>query len=51
MTMELTEDGFPFQPKRESEKSWTEAELLKGMTPYLAHADELPALLSQEYPD
>ena len=51
VTMELTEDGLLIRPKKSTSKTGTENELLEGMTPYTAHADELPELLSHEYPD
>ncbi len=50
VTMELTEDGLLVRPKKSLAKAWTEDELLKGITPYKAHADELPTLLSHEHP-
>ncbi len=49
VTMELTDDGLLIRPKEAPGKVWTEDELLEGMTPYSAHADELPELLSHEY--
>ncbi len=49
VTMELTEDGLLIRPKQAPGKAWTEDKLLEGMTPYKAHADELPELISHEY--
>jgi hypothetical protein len=49
--MELTDEGLLIRPKEAPGKVWTEDELLDGMTPYKAHADELPELVSHEYSD
>lgn len=49
VTMELTDDGLLIRIKKGPGKAWTEDELLEGMTPYKAHADELPELISHEY--
>lgn len=51
VTMELTDDGLLIRPKQSSAKVWSEDELLEGITPYKAHADELPKLFSHEYQD
>ena len=51
VTMELTDEGLLIRPKEAPGKVWTEDELLDGMTPYKAHADELPELVSHEYSD
>ncbi|MCC5864659.1 MAG: AbrB/MazE/SpoVT family DNA-binding domain-containing protein [Wenzhouxiangella sp.] len=50
VTMELTEDGLLIRPKSSAARTWSEDELLDGMTPYKAHADELPELVSSELP-
>ena len=49
VTMELTDDGLLIRPKEAPGKVWSEDELLDGITPYTAHADELPVLASHEY--
>jgi antitoxin MazE len=50
VTMELTDEGLLIRPKQAAGKVWTEEELLAGLTPYKAHADELPELLNHEFP-
>jgi len=50
VTMELTEEGLLIRPKSSPARAWTEDELLEGMTPFKAHADELPELVSSELP-
>ena len=49
VTMELTDDGLLIRAKEAPGKVWSEDELLDNMTPYKAHADELPELASHEY--
>jgi len=51
VSVEITDSGMVItrqatldQPKL----PYTEAQLIAGMTPYLAHADELPTLLAHE---
>lgn len=51
VTMELTDEGLLIRRKESPGRVWTEDELLDGMTPYKAHADELPELASHEFPD
>ena len=36
------------KPKRKLKLPYTEKELLEGMTPYTAHADELAIIISKE---
>lgn len=52
--IEVTEDGILVsrkQVKRRLILPYTEADLLSGMTPKNAHADELPSLLGSEVGD
>jgi hypothetical protein len=48
----VSEEGIQVQPavrnRRQSKLPYTEAELLKGLTPRKAHADELANLTSHE---
>ncbi len=46
--MEVTENGLLVRPEPEETRSFSEKELLAGLTPHAAHADELPRLLSSE---
>jgi antitoxin MazE len=46
--MEVTEAGLLVRPVAETPKTYSEGELLAGLNPYSAHADELPALLETE---
>ncbi|MFP4207262.1 MAG: hypothetical protein ACLFSC_01310 [Wenzhouxiangella sp.] len=48
VTLEITADGLLIRKKDRPAKPWTEHELLAGLTPHTAHADELPQLLAQE---
>ena len=50
--IEITEEGIIVKPIEKSriclELPYSEAELVRGLTPSKAHADELPALISSE---
>ncbi len=48
--IEITEDGLSVRPKttKPTQLPFTESDLLAGLTPYTAHADELPTLVSSE---
>jgi antitoxin MazE len=46
--MEVTEEGLLVRPVVDDARTYSEKELLAGMTPYSAHADELPDLLETE---
>lgn len=46
--MEVTEDGLLVRPELDEARAYSEKELLAGLTPYSAHADEVPALLKSE---
>lgn len=46
--MEVTENGLLVRPELEEARTFTEKELLAGLTPHTAHADELPRLLNSE---
>ena len=51
VSIEVTEEGLlirPIQPPATAALPFSEEELLSGLTPYTAHADELPALLLEE---
>mgnify|MGYP001351538151 CR=1 FL=1 len=48
VTIERTPEGLLIRKRAQPPKVWTEAELLSGLTPYTAHADELPVLLPGE---
>lgn len=51
VTVEVTTQGIVVRKKTGRKKvrfPYTETALLKGMTPYKAHADELPSLLTSE---
>jgi antitoxin MazE len=47
--MQVTEHGLLIRPLAEKPESFAEDELLAGLTPHTAHADELPRLLTSEY--
>jgi antitoxin MazE len=54
VTVEVVEDGILVKPEpQEPAKPWvlpyTEAELVEGLDPEKAHADELPTLLPAEW--
>ncbi len=49
VSLELTDEGLLIRPKRAAIRHWTEDELLQGLTPHTAHADELPKLMDQEF--
>jgi antitoxin MazE len=51
VTLEVTEDGLLIRRKTPLPRAWTEEELLAGLSPHQAHADELPELLSREQAD
>ncbi len=48
--VEITENGLSVRPKTviPTQLPFTEKELLAGLTPYTAHADELPTLVTSE---
>ena len=46
--MEVTEDGLLIRPEVDDARAYSEKELLAGLTPYSAHADEVPTLLETE---
>jgi antitoxin MazE len=48
VTLEITAEGVLIRKKDRPARTWTEHELLTGLTPHTAHADELPQLLAQE---
>ena len=45
--VEVTEEGLVVR-RQTKEKAFSEAELLKDMTPYMAHAEEMTILSSKE---
>lgn len=50
--LEVTSQGLLIRPKTNSRKLlFTESELIKGLTPKKAHADEIPSSLSSEHGD
>jgi antitoxin MazE len=52
VSIEITDEGVLIRRKTVEPKRalpWTEADLLKGLTPHTAHADELPKLTPGEY--
>lgn len=52
VTVEVIEGGLlikPKQPDRRTEWPFSEADLVRGLTPAGAHADELPVILSSEW--
>ncbi len=54
VAIEITEDGLLIRRKSAKKRiklPYTEAELLEGMTPHKAHADEVPAPLVSEVED
>ena len=48
--IEITEDGLSVRPRtvKPTQLPFSESDLLAGLTPYTAHADELPTLVSSE---
>ncbi len=51
VSIEITESGMVITRKEEAKRlrlPFSEAELIAGMTPHTAHADELPTLLDDE---
>ena len=46
--IELTENGLLVRPELDEARTFSEKELLAGLTPHAAHADELPLLLNSE---
>jgi antitoxin MazE len=54
VSIEVTADGLVIRRKlaaRRAPLPYTEADLLKGLTPLTAHADELPSLVAAEHGD
>lgn len=54
VAIEVTEEGLLIRRKRTGKSGklpYTEADLLEGMTPHKAHADEAPSPLSSELGD
>ncbi len=51
VTLEVTEEGLLIRRKAPVPRAWTEEELLAGLSPHQAHADELPELLPPEQAD
>ncbi len=51
VTIEPGPDGLLIRKQLRPARAWTEAELVDGLTPYTAHADELPELLPNETAD
>lgn len=54
VVIDVSEDGVLIRRKEKQEKvnfPFSENELLKGMTRYSAHADELPIPIASEVPD
>jgi len=51
--IEITNEGFSVRPKqvKPTQFPYTESDLLAGLTPHTAHADELPALVTSETGD
>ncbi len=50
--VEVTDAGLLVRPKRRGKRTplpYTEKELIEGLTPEKAHADELPRMLPTEY--
>ena len=51
VSIEITEDGMVITRNKEVKRislPYTEADLIAGMTPHKAHADELPTMLDHE---
>jgi hypothetical protein len=50
VTIEISEEGITVQPIKKTSKKlpFTEDELLKGMTPFLAHADGIASPILKE---
>ncbi|GAB6057211.1 AbrB/MazE/SpoVT family DNA-binding domain-containing protein [Desulfonatronum parangueonense] len=46
--LEVTEDGLLVRPIVDDARTYSEKELLAGLTPFKAHADEVPNLLETE---
>ncbi|MDT8321982.1 MAG: hypothetical protein RQ826_15800, partial [Xanthomonadales bacterium] len=51
VTIEAVPEGLLIRKRQAPERTWSEDDLLQGLTPYGAHADELPGLLPQETAD
>jgi len=54
VSIEITENGMVISRKKAVKRiklPYTEADLLAGMTPHRAHADELPSMLNHEVGD
>lgn len=55
VTVAVVDGGLLVKPKPRLEKPWpfpySEAELVRGLDPAKAHADELPAILASELGD
>lgn len=54
VSIEITETGMVISRKKAAKRfnlPYTEADLIAGMTPHRAHADELPSMLEQEAGD
>lgn len=51
VTIEAGPEGVVIRKQARPARKWTEADLLEGLTPHTAHADELPALLPTETAD
>jgi antitoxin MazE len=51
VSIEITEEGMVISRKKTAKRHklpYTEADLIAGLTPHRAHADELPAMLDHE---
>lgn len=51
VTIEAGPEGLVVRKQARPARTWSEAELVDGLTPYTAHADELPGLLPTETAD
>ncbi len=54
VAIEVTEDGLLIRPKKAKKHfkfPYSEADLISGMTPHKAHADELPQITDGEIGD
>lgn len=54
VSIEVTADGLVIRRKLTARRAllpYTEADLLKGLNPLTAHADELPSLVAAEHGD
>lgn len=52
VSIEITSEGLlirPLPPERTARLPYSEEELLQGLTPHTAHADELPILQAVEH--